>query len=391
MNPKKKKKICVHGLGHIGLPMACILANKGYEVLGIDINKKMLDRLQNGKIIHSEPGLQEILVKAIQNGNLKLSTTPAETDIHIIAVPTLLDQNKHADISQLKAAIDTIKPYLRAHDLILIESTCPIGTTRILAQNLYKSCPKISLAYCPERVLPGNILHELIQNDRVIGGIDEASTLQAKNFYKSFIHGKIYPVKVETAEAVKLCENAYRDINVAYANELSMIADRLHLNIYELINLANKHPRVHILEPGAGVGGHCIAVDPWYLVSSAPDLALLITQARATNINKTNWILEKIRESIQQKKAQVVVCLGLTYKANNSDTRESPALTIVETLKQEIEVIAIDPYVLHTTPLYEAISRSDIIVGLVAHQTFLNIPSAILEGKVILDFAGIFK
>jgi len=277
------KKVCVIGLGHIGLPTACVLANAGYQVLGVDNNKKVLDRLQLAQLINPEPDLQNLLAKVIYDGSLKLTTQISPANIHIIAVPTPLDQGDKPDLSLVNSVTEALKPHLRAKDLVLLESTCPIGTTEAIAKKLRKDCPEIYVAYCPERVLPGNILFELIHNDRVVGGVDQASTQLTVEFYKTFVLGDVTATNARTAEAVKLAENTFRDINIAYANELSMIVDKLEIDVNELIQLANRHPRVKILSPGPGVGGHCIAVDPWFLASAAPDLAGLTTKARATN------------------------------------------------------------------------------------------------------------
>lgn len=390
-NNKIKTRICVTGLGFIGLPTACILATSGYSVLGVDINPEVISNITSLKLINSEPNLQPLLEEAINSGQLRVSSQVEFSDIHIIAVPTPLAPDNQPDLSNVDAAIDAIAPFLRPEDLILIESTSPIGTTEITAQKLQKRCPGISVAYCPERVLPGNILHELTHNDRVVGGINEASTLKAVAFYKSFVQGEVIPTDVRTAEAVKLAENTYRDINIAYANELSMIADQLSLNVKDLIRLANRHPRVQILEPGPGVGGHCIALNPWFLVSSAPGLARLITRAREVNKDKTEWVIQKVRAAIKENDANVVACLGVTYKPNVADLRESPALSIIQALEKETKVLRVDPYCSDAEQLHEAIAHADIIVGLVAHKEFRNIPSDHLSGKVVLDFAGLFE
>jgi len=390
-NNKIKPHICVTGLGFIGLPTACILATSGYSVLGVDINPEVISNVTSLKLINSEPNLQPLLEEAINSGQLRVSSRVEFADIHIIAVPTPLAPDNQPDLSNVDAAINAITPFLRPENLIVIESTSPIGTTEITAQKLQKHCPGISVAYCPERVLPGNILHELIHNDRVVGGINEASTLKAVAFYKSFVQGEVIPTDVRTAEAVKLAENTYRDINIAYANELSMIADQLSLNVKDLIRLANRHPRVQILEPGPGVGGHCIALNPWFLVSSAPGLARLITRAREVNKDKTEWVIQKVRAAIKENDAKVVACLGLTYKSNVADLRESPALSIIQALETEAKVLRVDPYCSDTEQLHEAIAHADIVVGLVAHKEFQNIPSHHLSGKVVLDFAGLFE
>lgn len=386
-----QKRVCISGLGFIGLPTACILATSGYSVLGMDIDPLVVRRVQSADLIDPEPNLKSLLETALKSGCFEVSTHIAPADIHIIAVPTPLGPDNQPNLSHLYAAVDAMGPHLRPHDLVLIESTSPIGTTETIALKLQEICPAVHVAYCPERVLPGNILHELIHNDRVLGGVDEASTLKAVAFYQSFIEGDVFTSDVRTAEAVKLAENTYRDINIAYANELSMIADHIGLDVRELIRLANKHPRVQILEPGPGVGGHCIALNPWFLASSAPSLAELISKAREVNVNKTDWVIQKVKTAIKENSARVIACLGLTYKPNVADIRESPALAIVHALEKEIEVLRVDPYLPHTEQLYEAIERAEIVVGLVAHKTFLNIPAHCLAGKVVLDFAGIFE
>jgi UDP-N-acetyl-D-mannosaminuronic acid dehydrogenase len=388
---KIKTHICVMGLGFIGLPTACILANAGYSVLGVDINPEVISNVTSLKLINLEPNLKPLLKNAINSGQLRVSTQIEAAGVYIIAVPTPLTSDNQPDLSYLHSAIDTIIPYLRSQDLILIESTSPIGSTQAIARKLQNVSPEIYIAYCPERVLPGNMVHELIHNDRVVGGINEASTLKAVAFYESFVKGKVIPTDVRTAEAVKLAENTYRDINIAYANELSMIADQLSLNVKELIRLANKHPRVQILEPGPGVGGHCIALNPWFLAFSAPGSARLITRAREVNKDKTEWVIQKVRMAIKENDAKAVVCLGLTYKPDVADLRESPALSIAQALEKETKVLRVDPYCSGTEQLDEAIARADIVVGLVAHKEFQNIPSHHLTGKIVLDFAGLFE
>lgn len=391
MEKQMEKQICVIGLGNIGLPTACVLATLGYYVLGVDIDAKVIDQVQSANLISSETNLQDLLKKAIESGNLKVSMKAIPADVYIIAVPTLITKNNQPDISCINAAVDAIIPYLRSNDLVLIESTCPIGTTKVIAKKLRNVCPLVHVSYCPERVLPGNLLYELIHNDRIVGGVDAVSTSHAETFYRSFINGDIITTDSVTAEAVKLAENSYRDVNIAYANELSMISDNIGVDVKELIFLANKHPRVQILEPGIGVGGYCIAVDPWFLISSAPDTAILTSKARKVNIRKTDWVIQKVRNAIKKNNAEKIACLGLTYKPNVSDVRESPALNIVKTLEKEIEVICVDPYVSNTNELYDAMNRADIIIGLVAHREFLNISHDYLKDKIVLDFAEVFK
>lgn len=387
----RKKKVCVLGLGHIGLPTACLLASFGYEVLGIDINSTVINQIQSASFCYSEPGLQDLIQNTIRNGFLKVSTVPAQADIFIIAVPTPLNADMSADISAVNSAVEAISPYIQNDNLVLIESTCPIGTTDSIALRLQRTCPGVHVAYCPERVLPGNILYELIHNDRVVGGTDKTATSLAATFYESFVQGEVLSTSARTAEAVKLSENAYRDINIAFANELSMIANRANIDIDEWIRLANRHPRVEILTPGPGVGGHCIAVDPWFLASAAPDLAGLIQKAREVNTLKTDWVIQRIKEAAKESNAKVIACLGLTYKPNVSDIRESPALKIVEALEKEFTVLRVDPYVSRADSLDDALNLADMLVGLVGHQAFKKIPKSNLVGKNLLDFAGVFK
>lgn len=384
------KKVSVIGLGHIGLPMACILANCGFKVCGVDCNDAVISNVKSAKLANTEKDLQALLKKVIENQHFNVSSAPTAADIHIIAVPTPLDKANQPDLSHVNAAVQSIKPYLRPHNLIIIESTCPIGTTDQIAQNVREHYRDIYVAYCPERVLPSNILHECVHNDRVVGGVDNDSTDQAVAFYRTFVRGEIHPTHARMAEAVKLSENAFRDVNIAFANELSMIADRLHLDINLLIRLANRHPRVNILEPGPGVGGHCIAVDPRFLAAAAPEMALLVTKAREVNIRKTEWVVNKIKEAIKEYGARSIACLGLTYKPNVADVRESPALHIVNALQEEIQIYRVDPHVPHTTPLDESLVQADIIVGLVAHREFSNIPFHLLKGKIVLDFGRVF-
>lgn len=344
-----------------------------------------MQRVQSG-LAFSEPNLQDLLVKVLKSGRLTIAAKVAPADIHIIAVPTLLNKNNQPEISSVYSAIDALKPHLRKNDLVIIESTCPIGTTEAIANKL-----RVLVAYCPERVIPGEILHELIHNDRVIGGVNTASTEKAVAFYRSFVKGEVYSTDSRTAEAVKLAENCYRDINIAYANEISMIADRIGLNTNEVIRLANRHPRVDILQPGTGVGGYCLTANPWFLASSAPDLVILTTKAREVNTQKTDWVIQKIKAAIHEKGAHAVACLGITYKANVSDTRKSTALTIIQALEKEIQVFKIDPYVPNSDPLQESLAEAQIVIGLVAHREFKDIKAHDIAGKTILDFAGVFS
>jgi UDP-N-acetyl-D-mannosaminuronic acid dehydrogenase len=385
-----KGQLCVIGLGHIGLPTACLLASVGYDVLGVDISEEVVARVQAAQGGSPEPQLDELLGQAVASGRLRTALSPAVADIHLIAVPTPLAKDRQADLSHVMAAADALAPHLRAEDLVLIESTCPIGATDRVAATLRARCPGVGVAYCPERVLPGDIVRELVKGDRIVGGIDARSTEQAVAFYRSFVRADVVATDARTAEAVKLAENTFRDINIAYANELSMIFDHLDLDVSEVIGLANRHPRVDILAPGPGVGGHCLAVDPWFLASAAPDIATLTVEARSVNRRKTEWAIRQINKAAKKKINCVIACFGLTYKPNASDLRNSPALAIAQALEKGFNVLRVDPHVSGTCEAEDALKRADVVVGLVAHRPFAAITSSQLAGKVILDFAGVF-
>ncbi|MFK7974030.1 MAG: nucleotide sugar dehydrogenase [Rickettsiaceae bacterium] len=383
-----KSSVCILGLGYVGLPTACILASSGYFVSGVDIDKKVINNLQSPSYLSLEPDLQDLLNKAIANHYIQFSTKITPSEIYIITAPTPLSDKFEPDISYVENAIDSIIPHIKSGDLVLIESTCPVGTTENMSQKLKSVCPDIYIAYCPERILPGNIIYELKYNNRVIGGINEESTVRAINFYKTFSSGKISSTDDKTAEVIKLAENTYRDINIAYANELSMIADKLNIDIRQLIKLANEHSRVNILEPGVGVGGHCIAVDPHFLISSAPDESSLITTAREVNNIKTDWVIKKIEKIAKEQNITNIACLGLTYKANVSDIRNSPSIKIVESLQEKFNILTNDPYIKNSNPLKEIIDKSEMVVTLVAHNEFINISTKLPKNMVFLDFTG---
>lgn len=383
-----KKSVCVLGLGYVGLPTACILASYGYRVFGVDIDENVIENIKSANYSNSEPELQDLLHKAISNDNIQFSTNIIAAEIYIITVPTPLNSKFEPDISYVNNAIESIIPYIKPSDLVLIESTCPIGTTVSMTSKLQSACTDIHVAYCPERILPGNIIHELVHNNRVVGGIDEESTVRAAQFYKSFSSGEVSQTDSKTAEAIKLAENTYRDVNIAYANELSMIADKLDISIKQLTTLANKHPRVNILEPGIGVGGHCIAVDPHFLIFSTPNKVSLITNARKVNEEKTDWVVRKITTIAKQNDIKVISCLGLTYKPNISDIRNSPAIKIKQALEKEFDILAVDPYIENSPSLEEAIDKAGMVVALVAHDQFIDISAKFPENIVYLDFTG---
>ena len=398
------KKICILGLGYVGLPTALTLANLEFDVLGIDIKEDHINNIKNGLLNFREYEIQKLFKKVINKSNFRVGLRPEQSDIYIIAVPTPFLKSSYSipkpDISFVINAIKSIINFLKKDDLIIIESTCPVGTTEKIEKEIIEACglnrDLINLAYCPERILPGNILKELIQNDRIVGGLTEKASKKAFEFYATFCTGGIHITNSKTAELAKLSENAFRDINIAFANELSMICDELNINSNQLINLTNKHPRVNILSPGCGVGGHCIAIDPWFIVNST-DNSLLIKTARDVNNKKTKWVLDKILDEGKKlestlKKRIVIGCFGLTYKPNIDDLRESPAIEITKGIMQKgFSTLICEPNIknhsfLNINPIYEVITNSDLLVFLVAHEEFKRID---LNRKKYLDFCGV--
>ncbi|WP_287829147.1 UDP-N-acetyl-D-mannosamine dehydrogenase [Bacteroides sp.] len=399
-------KACFMGLGYIGLPTAIIAANSGVNIVGVDINPKVVEKTNQGKLHIVEPGIQELLEKVVSEGKLVAQTAPEEADAYFIVVPTPFDSNHEPDISYVQAATEAIIPYLKEGDLYVIESTSPVGTTEKMMDLIYAKRPelidKIYIAYCPERILPGNVVHELVHNDRVIGGIDEASSEKAKEFYRQFVNGTLYTTNARTAEMCKLTENASRDVQIAFANELSLICDKAGINVWELIELANKHPRVNILQPGSGVGGHCIAVDPYFITSNFPIESQIIAKAREINNYKAFWCAEKVQNTILQfeleyKKKPVVAMMGLAFKPNIDDLRESPAKYITTKVLQganNADILIVEPNVeehkvFKLTNYRDAYKKADIVVFLVAHNEFKEL--AYDANKEILDFCGIYK
>lgn len=396
------KRICVVGLGYIGLPTASLLGTKGYQVLGVDISQNVVDTINQGKIHIVEPDLDVLVKSAVQSGNLTAALIPQEADIFIIAVPTPFRENHQPDISYVEAATRAIANYVRSGNLVVLESTSPVGTTErvaeILAELGHDIESDISVAHCPERVLPGRILIELIENDRLVGGINDRSTEIAVDFYQEFVRGEVLPTDARTAEMVKLTENAFRDVNIAFANELSIICDKLEINVWDAIQLANRHPRVNILNPGPGVGGHCIAVDPWFIVSSAPQDARLIRTARVVNDEKPHWVINKVKSSANKFKNPVIGCLGVSFKADVDDMRESPALDIVrELIQADIgNVIVAEPHIenhaeFDVMPWQEVVRRSDIVVLLVDHKPFKKLKASDLNEKILIDTRGVVR
>ena len=392
------------GLGYIGLPTSALISSNGTYVLGVDINQNVVDTINRGEIHIVEPDLDKIVSKAVTNGFFKASTKPCNADTYLIVVPTPFKGNYEPDTSFVEAATKAIIPFFKSGDLYIIESTSPIGTTEKMKKLIYSSRPelegKLKIAYCPERVLPGNVMHELVYNDRVIGGIDKISTEKAINFYSKFVKGELHATNARTAEMCKLVENSSRDVQIAFANELSLICDKANINVWELINLANKHPRVNILQPGCGVGGHCIAVDPYFIISDYPLESKIIGKAREVNNYKSFWCVEKIQNEklhfeLKYGRKPKVALMGLAFKPNIDDLRESPAKYIAQKVLQNSnneEYFIVEPNinshsVYKLTDCKVAINDADIIVFLVAHDEFKNLN--IVEEKVVLDFCNI--
>ena len=408
-----KKTVCVVGLGYIGLPTAALLASEGYEVVGVDTNPEVIRSIQAGSLLIAESNLDSLLEKAITSGNLRVRAECEPADIFLIAVPTPLKADKSADLTAVESAFDSIAPYLKLGDLVILESTCPVGTTEAMVKRLniqrLDLCNKFHVAYCPERVLPGQILKELVNNDRVVGGITLACTQQAIAFYQSFVKGECLPTDVRTAEMCKLTENSFRDVNIAFANELSIICDQQGLDVWALIQLANRHPRVNVLQPGCGVGGHCIAIDPWFIVNKAPETTKLLQAARAVNDSKSKWVLKKIHEAIAAHQTEygaipLIACLGITFKANVDDVRESPALDIVANLAEKYpqQVLVVEPNlkslptVLQNKPIQhirldQAFKEADLLVLLVEHKEFKIPPINSDKKQTVLDFKGLWS
>jgi UDP-N-acetyl-D-mannosaminuronic acid dehydrogenase len=411
-------KICVLGLGYIGLPTASMLASAGHEVVGCDINAAIVASINSGKSHFDEPDLEMLLAAAIKTERLRAQSTPSEADYFIIAVPTPFMDGKRPDMQFVDASARSIAPLLRPGDTIILESTSPVGTTERIAAMLAGARPDlhfprhtdetsppghVRLAHCPERILPGNMVRELVTNDRVIGGMTEACAEAAAKLYATFVRGDVFLTDCRTAEFVKLVENSYRDVNIAFANELSLIADRLDIDIWHAIELANKHPRVSILSPGPGVGGHCIAVDPWFVVDSAPDESRLIRTAREINDGKARYVFERIAKSMHRLRNPVVACYGLTYKPDVDDTRESPALEIVQHLaeKTDARLLVCEPNLEALPPGLAATGRvelcdidaariaADIVVFLVAHRQFRKINPNQFLSKIVIDTVGL--
>lgn len=376
-------KICVIGLGYIGLPTAAMFASAGMDVIGVDRNTKIIDSLNKGEILIEEDGLADFIKKVVSEGRLKGVSLPEEADAFIIAVPTPLGENKRADITYVEEATRSIVPYLRKNNIVILESTSPVGTVDSLMKPILEESGLLAgvdffLGHSPERVIPGNILHELVHNNRIAGGIDQQSARRIAELYKSFVKGEIYETNTRTAELCKLSENTFRDVNIAFANELSMLCEEFGVNVWELIEICNKHPRVNIHQPGPGVGGHCIAVDPWFIAEKDPALAKIIRLSRETNDSMPEFTANRVMDILKNIEDPKVTILGITYKANVDDIRESPILTLIDRLKDfKINVSVCDPFVkeMHNVledPL-EAAQDSDLLILAVNHKQFKDI------------------
>lgn len=415
--------ISMVGLGYIGLPTATLFASRKKKVVGVDVSKHAVDTINQGKIHIVEPELDMLVHSAVTEGYLRATLTPEPADAFLIAVPTPFTDGHKPDLSYIEAAAQGIAPVLAKGNLVILESTSPVGATEKLADWLAAARPDltfpqqageeadIQIAYCPERVLPGKVVHELVANDRVIGGMTNKATEMASALYKTFVEGALVPTNARTAEMCKLTENSFRDVNIAFANELSMICDKLDINVWELIALANRHPRVNILQPGAGVGGHCIAVDPWFIVDTTPEQARIIRTAREVNDHKPEWVLEKVKAAIADTLAKKpgstmadikVACLGLAFKPDIDDLRESPAVEITQDIsKLGCQVLAVEPNIaalpeklaapnLSLAPLDAALWNADVVCVLVKHRPFIEAAAAIGQYANTIDAVGLF-
>ena len=409
------ERVTVVGMGYIGLPTAAVLASTGLNVVGVDINPDTVETINRGEIHIVEPALNELVRKTVMTGRLRATNLPESADAFIIAVPTPFKGKHEPDLSYIEAAIRSIAPHLKKGDLVILESTSPVGTTEQMTLWLAQARPDlhfpkeggaiadVNVAYCPERVLPGKVIAELVSNDRVIGGVTSHCSARAQALYQHFVKGECILTNARTAEMCKLTENSFRDVNIAFANELSLICDKMGINVWELVRLANHHPRVNILNPGPGVGGHCIAVDPWFIVDSAPELAKLIATARAVNDSKPQYVVDKVRTAASRFDTPVVACLGLAFKADIDDLRESPAVQIVKMLaKEPVRLLLVEPFItalpkgfagndnVSLVSLDEALRQADIVVGLVDHTCFKQIDRDTLKLKTIIDARGIW-
>ncbi len=411
--------ISVIGLGYIGLPTAAVIASNAIRVVGVDVNQHAVDTINQGKIHIVEPGLEELVKKAVADGHLSAHTTPQKADAFLIAVPTPFKGDNHEpDLKYIESASRALAPMLEKGNLVVLESTSPVGATEQMAKWLAEErsdltfphtvaagqTPDIFVAHCPERVLPGQVIRELVENDRIIGGLDAASTQAATQVYKMFVKkGECIATDARTAEMSKLTENAFRDVNIAFANELSLICDKQGINVWELISLANRHPRVNILQPGCGVGGHCIAVDPWFIVNQNPDTAKIIHQARLVNDYKPHYVIEKVEQAVAGLANPKIACLGLAFKPDIDDLRESPALDITKSLASNpaYQILAVEPNIetlpsvlekhnnIRLSSISEAMQEADVVVILVKHKSFVGLQESDFSKGKVIDFVHV--
>lgn len=408
------KKISVLGLGYVGLPSAAVFANSGLTVLGVDVNQAAVEMINTGRAHIVEPGLDDLLQHVVGNGSLKAACEVEPSDVFVLAVPTPFKEGKAPDLKYIRSAAAMIAPVLEKGNLVILESTSPVGATEKLAMWLAEERPDLALpslngndgdiflAYCPERILPGKVIEEVVANDRVIGGITKRSSEMAVEFYKHAVKGECHVTNARTAEMCKLAENSFRDVNIAFANELSIISAKMGVDVHELISLTNRHPRVNILQPGTGVGGHCIAVDPWFLVDSAPEDAKIIRTAREVNDAKPAWVVDQIEKIARGHKQPVIACLGLAYKPDVDDLRESPSIEVVHKMQERRlgQIVVCEPFVealpesiaafgLKNEKLDDAVAAADIVVFLTAHDQFRQISPSSLSGKTVFDACGL--
>ncbi|HWA03388.1 MAG TPA: UDP-N-acetyl-D-mannosamine dehydrogenase [Rhizomicrobium sp.] len=411
------RRISVLGLGYVGLPVAAILASRGFEVVGVDVVPRIVEVINTGKIHIVEPDLNMVVQAAVSAGKLRATLEPEPADVFIIAVPTPFTGDHQPDVSYVRAATMMIAPLLEKGNLVVLESTSPVGMTEQISSWIAQARPDLAppeadredadfhVAHCPERVLPGSVLRELVDNDRIIGGISPCCAEYAAQLYHTFVRGEVHLTNARTAELAKLVENAYRDVNIAFANELSLICDQLDVNVRDLIQLANRHPRVNILSPGPGVGGHCIAVDPWFIIAASPEFTPMMRTARQVNDQMPGRVLERVRRAAERLRSPVIACLGLSYKADIDDMRESPALHVVETLAREKvgTLLVVEPNVarlpaslsgagnVSLVGLKQAMASADIILLLVDHRQFKRIDQDLLKPKITIDTRGLWR
>jgi len=414
----KFETISVVGLGYIGLPTAAVIASNGIRVVGVDVNQHAVDTINQGMIHIVEPGLEDLVKRAVNDGHLTAHTSPQKADAFLIAVPTPFKGEEHEpDLKYIESASRALAPMLEKGNLVVLESTSPVGATEQMAKWLAEEridltfphtvaegqTPDIFVAHCPERVLPGQVIRELVENDRIIGGMDEASTAAATQVYKMFVKkGECIATSARTAEMSKLTENAFRDVNIAFANELSLICDQQGINVWELISLANRHPRVNILQPGCGVGGHCIAVDPWFIVNQNPETAKMIRQARLVNDYKPHYVVEQVEKAVAGIDNPKIACLGLAFKPDIDDLRESPALDITATLANNpgYEIFAVEPNIetlpaslenrknVRLSSVSDSIQQADVVVILVKHKQFIGLQKTDVKSGLMLNFVN---